>query len=144
MNKKWHQRFLKLAFEVASWSKDPSSQVGAVITKKKKVISLGYNGPPANVDDNPSMSREVKYRRTIHAEVNALLTSHRSLKGCTIYTTHHPCSQCAAKLIQAGIKRVICPEPSVDFMSRWKDDIDEAQLMFNEAKIKLRIINAEI
>lgn len=143
MSKKWQNRFMKLAFEVASWSKDDSTKVGAIITKKKKVISLGFNGPPKNVKDGPYKSREIKYRRTIHAEVNAILTAGIRLKGCTIYTTHHPCSQCAAKLIQAGIKKVVCPLPTDDYMSRWSEDVFESQQMFKEAKVKLKVINEE-
>ena len=47
---KWDVRFLKLAHEVASWSKDPSTKVGCVLVKGKKVVSLGYNGLPMGVE----------------------------------------------------------------------------------------------
>ena len=43
---KWDRRFMDMARLVASWSKDPSSQVGAVITRGKFVISVGFNGFP--------------------------------------------------------------------------------------------------
>ena len=49
---KWDVRFLKLAHEVASWSKDPSTKVGCVLVKGKKVVSLGYNGLPMGVEDS--------------------------------------------------------------------------------------------
>lgn len=138
---KWDWRFLKMAFEVAGWSKDPSSKVGAVIAKKKKFISIGFNGPPANVNDDPSMPRPTKYKRTIHAEPNAILAAHRKLKNCSIYVTHHPCSQCAATIIQSKIKRVVCPKPSDDFLSRWAEDMEEAQKMFEEAGVILEVVD---
>lgn len=136
----WDDFFMGMAFYVSKKSKDPSTKVGATIAKNKKLKSIGYNGPPANVDDDPNMPREVKYKRTIHAELNAILSYGRKLKGCTIYVTHHPCAQCAAKIIQVKISRVVCPEPTKDFTSRWADDIIEAQKMFEEAGVELHII----
>ena len=51
--KKWNMRFLEMAKMVGSWSKDPSTQVGAVIVDDdRRVISLGYNGFPKGVADN--------------------------------------------------------------------------------------------
>ena len=46
---KWDVRFLRLAHEVAKWSKDPSTKVGCILVKDKKVISMGYNGFPAGI-----------------------------------------------------------------------------------------------
>ena len=73
---KWHLRFLRLAREVSSWSKDPSTQVGCVIVdQSKRVISLGFNGLPAGLHDTAGrlLDRELKLALTIHAEENALL-----------------------------------------------------------------------
>lgn len=138
---KWEMRFMKLAFHISEWSKDPSSKVGAVIAKKKNVISLGYNGPPAGVKDDPNMSREEKYRRTIHAEVNAILTASAKVKNCTIYITHPPCSQCAAKIIQSKIKRVVFCSATDEFMERWRDDYNESLNMFIESNVQYFEVN---
>lgn len=137
----WDHFFMGMAFYVSKKSKDPSTKVGATIAKKKKLRSIGYNGPPANVNDDPNMPREVKYKRTIHAELNAILSCNKKLKGCTIYVTHHPCAQCAAKIIQVKISKVVCPEPVGEFAFRWKDDILEAQKMFKEAGVEIQFIN---
>lgn len=133
----WEKRFYDLAFVVAEWSKDPSSKVGATIAKKKKFISLGFNGPPSGVIDDPNIQRERKYKRTIHAELNAILFSRKKLKNCTLSVTHHPCSNCAATIIQKKIKTVICPLPSDDFYQRWESDIVEARTLFSEAGVEL-------
>lgn len=132
---KWTRRFLGLAKHIAQWSKDESSQVGAVIVDaQNRVVSVGYNGPPRETDDGP-FERSVKLRRTLHAETNALLFAHRDLAGCTIYVTHPPCAQCAAKIVQTGIAHVVYPAPSDAFRERWQDDIREARAMFCEALV---------
>ena len=48
---KWDQRFIRVAREVSSWSKDPSKQIGAVIVKDKRILATGYNGFPKGIDD---------------------------------------------------------------------------------------------
>ena len=93
---KWDYRFLDLAAVVASWSKDGSTKVGAVITDPDhRVVSLGFNGFPRGLDD-VDLPREEKLRRTLHAEENALLFASRPLDGCSIFVTHPPCARCAA------------------------------------------------
>jgi dCMP deaminase len=129
---KWDARFIALASLVASWSKDPSTQVGAVIVDQdKRIVSTGFNGFPQGVNDAP-VDREVKLLRTIHAEENALLFARRNVTGMTIYVTRPPCARCAAKLVQSGIARVVYPLPPVDFIERWEIEMHQAQLMFNE------------
>ena len=129
---KWDARFIALASLVASWSKDPSTQVGAVVVDQdKRIVSTGFNGFPQGVNDAP-VDREVKLLRTIHAEENALLFARRNVTGMTIYVTRPPCARCAAKLIQSGIGRVVFPSPPVEFVARWRTEINQAFLMFDE------------
>lgn len=133
---KWDRRFLGLANLVATWSKDPSTGVGAVIVDaKNRIVSMGFNGFPRAVhDDEANLNdRDEKLRRTIHAEENALLFAGRSVEGCTIYVTHPPCARCAAKIIQAGIVRVVSRPPWNSFVERWADDMRSAAEMFAEA-----------
>ena len=137
---KWDTRFLDLAGHVAGWSRDESTRVGAVIVDtKKRVISLGFNGFPAGVDDTVT-SRDQKLRRTVHAEINALSFASRSVEGCTIYVTHPPCSNCAAVLIQHGLADVVFPKPSAEFLERWGESYEEGRAMFKEANVKVREI----
>src|ERR1035437_2012178 len=101
----WDARFLELARLVSSWSKDPSTQVSAVITRGKFVVSLGFNGHAKGVTDSPGRveNREVKYRTIIHAEINAILTAKQDLEGCTIYLwPFMPCSQCRSEERRVG------------------------------------------
>lgn len=137
---KWDQRFMNLANEIATWSKDPSTGVGAVIVDdKNRIVSVGFNGYPRNVNDTYT-DRESKLRRTIHAEDNAILFANRDLEGCTIYVSHPPCAHCTAKIIQTGITRIVSHGVSVDFYMRWRHDFDEAEDLMKEANIRLEKI----
>jgi len=138
MSLKWDTRFLGLAAHISSWSKDPSSQVGAVITDGNRIISLGYNGFAAGVNDTEDRleDRACKLNLTIHAEENAMIFAKRDLTGCTVYVTHPPCPRCASKLVQEEVKRVVFIAPSEDFLSRWSDDLQLSYQMYEEAGIE--------
>lgn len=107
---KWRQRFMDLAELVATWSKDPSTKVGCVIVHPDQSIAgLGFNGFPRGMSDAPELyaDRETKYKRVIHAEMNALITMGFGAAGCIAYVTHEPCWSCAAVLIQADLGAVV-------------------------------------
>lgn len=131
----WQKRFLSMAKLVSTWSKDPSTKVGAVIVDtQRRIVSTGYNGLPSGVRDTGIRlhNRETKLRCTIHAEENALLFAHRSVLHCTLVTSHHSCASCAAKIIQSGISLVLY---GADLDTRWAEDTKLAQEMFTEAQV---------
>ena len=133
----WDTRFLDMAELVSSWSKDPSTKVGAVIVdQERRVVSLGYNGFPKGVlDDDRLNKRETKYKIIVHAECNALLFAGRPLTQCSMYThPFMPCPTCAGLIIQAGITRVVSCESSV---CRWQEEFETSRKMFEEAGVEL-------
>lgn len=135
----WDHRFLDLAKLVASWSKDPSTQVGAVIVDNQNIIvSVGFNGFPKGIKDNDRLNhRDSKYQIIVHAENNALMFAKRPLDNCTIYTyPFMPCPRCAGMIIQSGIKRVVSYKNTTDRM-RWELDFSISRELFNEANIQL-------
>lgn len=136
---------LDLADLVRTRSRDPSTKIGAVILRPDKTIaSLGYNGFPRGVRDDEELynDRQVKLLRTIHGELNAILTAREPLDGYTIYVSPlHPCSNCAAAIIQSGIKKVVARCDAGD-VSRWQDSFDQASSMFSEAGIEIVIVDA--
>jgi len=144
--RKWDQRFLQMATLVASWSKDPSTQVGAVIVRPNKtIVSVGYNGFPRSVRDDGELYRDrpTKLLRTVHAEVNAILTANQPVKGCTLYVSPlHPCANCTGIIIQAGIARVVAQMPSTP--DAWQDSFRAAQQMFDEARVPVQIVTSEV
>ncbi len=136
----WDSRFLKLAEEIAKWSKDPSTQVGAVIVDEdNRIVSTGYNGFPKGIKDTKGRldNREKKLQFVIHAEHNAILFANRSLVGCTLYVTPMmPCARCATVVIQTGIKRVVSTTPSKKLVERWGADMENTKEMFREAGVE--------
>ena len=139
---KWQKRFFDLARLVATWSKDPSSQVGAVIVDdKKRIVSVGFNGLPIGVEDTKERleNREIKYELIVHAEANAILTAPKSVSGCTIYVYPYlPCSRCAGAIIQSGIKRVIVEDRPIP--ERWQANFDLAKKILTEAGVEVDIV----
>ncbi|MCS5592792.1 MAG: dCMP deaminase family protein [Gammaproteobacteria bacterium] len=141
---KWDNRYLALAKEVATWSKDPSTQVGAVtVGAKKEVLSQGFNGFPRGIKDTPERynHRETKYKFVVHAEMNAIYNatySGTSLDGATLYIYGLPiCSECAKGIIQVGIKKVVI-EKSKE-LDNWNESLRLSQEMFSEAGVELII-----
>jgi dCMP deaminase len=135
----WDKRFLDLAELVSSWSKDPSTKVGAVIVDDQNIIvSVGFNGFPKGIEDNDRLNhRDSKYQIIVHAENNALMFAKRPLDGCTIYTyPFMPCPRCAGMIIQSGIKRVVSYKNTIDRM-RWELDFSISRELLNEANIQL-------
>lgn len=121
----WDDTFMEFARIAAKRSKDPATQVGAIIVSKdKRRTSLGYNGAPLGFDDaifpwgkgneNPM---ENKYPFVVHAERNAIdnVAGDASwLEGATIYVTHSPCHECAKGIVNKGIKKVVYEELKAD------------------------------
>ena len=129
-----------MAEHVAKLSKDPSTKVGAVIfDDKRRIVSAGYNGFARGVKDTSSRlhDRDTKYKLTLHAEANAILFATGALDGSTIVVTHPCCAQCAAQIIQAGIKHVVWPHPSREFLMRWKDNLTLSIDQFIEAGVEV-------
>jgi dCMP deaminase len=141
---KWDKRYLALAKEVASWSKDPSTQVGAVtVGNKKEVLSQGFNGFPRGIIDSEDRynNRETKYKYVVHAEMNAIYNatySGVSLDGAVLYVYGLPiCLECVKGIIQVGIKKVII-EKSKE-LDNWNESVALSQEMFDEAGVELVI-----
>lgn len=142
----WDARFIESARLFASWSKDESTKVGAVVVgPDREIRAQGYNGFPRGIDDTvrERHTRPLKYSITEHAERNALYNACAcgvSLRGCTIYCTHPPCCDCARGVIQSRIVRAVWPLPSADFLSRWGNDYHLSLEMFAEAKVQWSVI----
>jgi len=137
----WDQRFMKLARLIAGWSKDPSTQCGAVIVRPDKTIaSVGYNGFPRNIRDDARLEeRKAKYVAAVHAEMNAILNAHeRNLSGMTLYVWPiAPCHDCAKHIVQSGISTVVVM-PAVP--TRWEDSIMAGLTLFAESGVAARLV----
>lgn len=135
------QIFMNLATDLANRSHCVKAQVGAVLTKDTRIISIGYNGPPAgthNCDEEfPGVGcpRDSKgsCSLALHAEENAILYAVKNganLEGATLYTTLSPCLPCARLIYSAGVKMVfydksyaaykgLLSDEGVDFLNKF-------------------------
>ena len=146
--KAWGDRYINLAKEISTWSKDPSTKVGAVVIGNNgEVLSQGYNGFPRSIKDTPQRlkDRGKKYNLVVHAEMNAIYNASLngvSLKGSTLYVYGLPiCNECAKGVIQVGIDKVIATRPA-DYNKEWDESIKDAKALFKEAEVEY-IIDVE-
>lgn len=143
----WDQYFLTLAFVIAQRSFDTSTKCGCVIVSKtKKILSTGYNGPIKGSDDEKiPLTRPDKYYHMIHAEENAIITysgSDQDIEGSTAYITSEPCTTCLRMMLQKGIMRLVYG----DFgQAKMMDDsqTEAKEIMFEDRNIEIKTMSSE-
>ena len=139
---KWREKWFQLVDLAASWSKDPSTKVGAVIIPKDSDCPIiGWNGFPRGVKDTEERynDREMKYNLVSHAESNAIVNAAKngmSLMGATLYVSHPPCNECAKIIVQSGISTVIYRNPSKEVLTRWKKWLIFSKIILKEGGVK--------
>ena len=109
----WNDYFMKVADLSGERSKDPNRQVGAcIVNEDNRIVGIGYNGMPNGCNDDKfswtkgGKGLDNKNLYVCHAEVNAILNSNNTTRGCSLYSTKFPCNECAKVIIQSGIKKV--------------------------------------
>lgn len=142
MRPSWDEYFMEIVELIKSRSTCLRRQVGALITKDKRILATGYNGAPISCKHCaevgclreqykiPSGQRH-ELCRAIHAEQNAIVQaaySGISVRGATIYVTDQPCVLCAKMIINAGIDKVV-------FKGDYPDDLAMEMLM--EASVRV-------
>jgi dCMP deaminase len=150
MNNKWDVRFLDLARHIAQWSKDPSTKCGAVIVDYRRIVSVGFNGFAPGTDDSDELynDRAYKLENVIHCEENAIIQAQESLRGCVMYLTGAGCSRCTARVIAAGIDRVVIPCREEDAFTyrpdgelSWDASFEMARKQLTDAGVFLRVVD---
>ena len=115
---KFDDIFMELAVNLARRSHCIKAQVGAVLAKETRIISIGYNGPPAGTHNCDEEFPDVGCPRdskgscslALHAEQNAILYAAKNgsvIEGATIYVTLSPCIACARIIYSMKISRVV-------------------------------------
>ncbi len=110
--------YMELAVNLAKRSHCIKKHVGAVLTKDTRIISIGYNGPPAGTHNcdvefpSEGCARDSKgsCSLALHAEQNAILyavKNNSSVEGSTLYVTLSPCLACARIIFSMGISKVV-------------------------------------
>ena len=125
--------YMDLAVNLARRSHCVKAQVGAVLTKDTRIISLGYNGPPAGTHNcdiewpGEGCPRDSKgsCSLALHAEQNAILYAMKNnvaLEGSTLYITLSPCIACARVIFSIGIKKVLYLDSYAEFKNLGSDE----------------------
>lgn len=125
--------YMELAENLAKRSHCVKAKVGAVLTKDTRIISLGYNGPPAGTHNCDEEWPEVGCPRdskgscslALHAEQNAILYAAKnnfSVDGSTLYVTLSPCISCARVIFTTGIKKIYYLNSYADFKGLPSDE----------------------
>lgn len=138
----WNEVYLSMAHVIKQRSKDPSTQVGAILVgEDNRILSAGYNGTPHGFNDssfpwgkdNPDpLSNKDLF--VIHAELNAILNFKgigKELEGSTAYVTLFPCNECAKTLIQSGIKKIVYSEKRDDLTYK------ASEILFENAGVEI-------
>ncbi len=143
----WEEYFMSVAHLSALRSKDPNTQVGACIVNDDNIIvGMGYNGLPKGCSDdefpwgNVGETLDTKYAFVVHAELNAILNSYTSLKGCTIYVSLFPCNECAKAIIQSGITKIIYEDDKYAHT----DAVKASKRMLKAAGVTLKQLDKKI
>jgi dCMP deaminase len=135
-------KFMPLADAVAKFSKDTSTQVGAVVIGPAgEIRSTGWNGAPrgCSADEDHRQERPEKYMWFSHSELNAITNAARvgtPLDGCSMIVTHPPCMDCARAIVQSGIKKVIWRAGDNAFNARWWEHRVRMLALFEECGVE--------
>lgn len=147
--------YMELAYNLATRSHCVKRHVGAVLTKDTRIISIGYNGPPAgthNCDEewpDKGCPRDSKgsCSLALHAEENAILYAVKNgaqIEGCTLYVTLSPCLPCSRLIYTSGIRKVIFlnsyaeykgigSDEGVDFLRKFGVEVEKYAGNLNKA-----------
>lgn len=145
----WNEYFMSIAKTVALKSKDQSTKNGVVIVgPDNEIRSTGYNGFCRGMgDDDPAKhERPLKYKFFEHAERNAIYNAARfgaPTRGCKMYSTWPPCTDCARAIIQSGITAVTSIRVS-DCPERWWGDMIAARQMLTECGVQVDNVDAAV
>ena len=125
---KFDSTYMQMAQSIALHSKAVRKKVGAILVTNHGIVLPGYNGTPSGMDNNCEEDKGydeltqsqilVTKPEVIHAELNCILKAAKegvSVVDSTVYVTLSPCVQCAAMMIQSGVKCVV-------FGEQYRDD----------------------
>ena len=136
--------FMSVATLVSKRSTCVRRPVGAIVVKRKRILTTGYNGAPRNLRhcievgclrDQLGINSGERHElcRGVHAEQNAIIQGAVfgiSLEGGTLYTTTFPCVLCSKLVINAGLVEIVYDEGYPDDLS--KELLDESGIIIRK------------
>lgn len=148
-------RWLKMAYAAATNSRDPSTQIGAMLVNSEepedsKCHVLAANNFPFGINDKLAdrWERPLKYSYVEHAERNVIFAAARrgvQTMALTMYATWAACAECSRAIIQAGIYEVVChTTQAYEQSERWKESVKLGRALLAEGNVPLRIVEGKI
>lgn len=107
---KYDQFYMDIAKRTSEMSYAKRLQVGSIIVKDGRILSMGWNGMPFGMDNECEDENGLSKPEVLHSESNCLMkmvSSTESLDGAVMYCTHSPCLSCAKLIYQAGIRHLV-------------------------------------
>jgi len=129
----WDDYFMQITHMVAGRATCLRRKVGAILVKDRRILSTGYNGPPAGLPHCDELGGCIRYKlnvpsgerqelsRAVHAEQNCIIQAavHGfSIKGAVLYSTNQPCSTCTKMLINSGVREFVVSDGYPDELAR--------------------------
>jgi dCMP deaminase len=149
MKNHWHLRYLQLAAQVATWSKDRSTKVGAVLYNVETHATLltSFNGLARGMDDKKDEyhARPAKYFYAEHAERNLIYFAARHgvrTEGLGIASSLYPCADCARAIVQAGLTELVVVEPDWND-PRWGESFKVSRTILQAGGVTVHMTSIE-
>lgn len=142
----WNEYFIKMAYLVASKSKDWSTKIGSVLVRDNTVLSCGFNGICIGCKDNikERNERPEKYFYYEHSERNCFYFAARNginTNNSKLITLSIPCADCARACIQSGTTSILYHTIHNSHLTsqnpKWAESTERSLKMFDEAKVKV-------
>jgi len=130
----WDDYFMSIALIASQRSPCKRLNVGSVIVKDCRLISMGYNG---YISGAPHISRvkDNHEQSIIHSEINAIADCAKrgtSLSNAIMYITHYPCLHCFRAIAASDIKEIV-------YLNNYNND-DMVAILAHDSSIIIRQI----
>tara|TARA_B100001559_G_scaffold301143_1_gene287857 strand:- start:2717 stop:3169 length:453 start_codon:yes stop_codon:yes gene_type:complete len=143
MKPKFIDAYMDVAERFGKLSTARRLNVGSIVVKDDRIISIGYNGMPSGWDNNcedsvmwkdgVQLTQPVLKSKpeVLHAESNAiakLARSNESGENATLFVTHSPCLECSKLIYQSGIttlyyKHEYRSQDGIEFLKKSKINV---------------------
>jgi len=127
------QTFMQICETLAQLSHDDKYKVATIIFTNdfREICAIGYNGDYSG-GPNVRISYEHGQSGFLHSEENALIhleTPFALRSSLVLMCTHKPCTMCAKRIVNAGIKSVI-------YKYEYADSLNQTDEIFEASRIK--------
>tara|TARA_R110000782_G_scaffold187656_2_gene277794 strand:- start:234 stop:686 length:453 start_codon:yes stop_codon:yes gene_type:complete len=133
------QELMNYANELASFSKDPSTKIGALLVRDEMIIGRGWNRLAKGFEDTDlNWSRPRKYDIVVHAEQSSIYDAAfrgNSTEGSEMYSNYAACTNCAKAIVSSGISVLYRNEPMDN--PRWMEEVEKGDKILAQGGVSI-------